>query len=79
MPSVIHGRDEFTDLPEASSATENGGTQAPYGISQHRTIVEEGGRMGVWGLAPEESFRATPSRMSENALLEHGISQRIIS
>ena len=62
MPSVIHGGDEFTDLPEAPSATENGGTQAPYGISQHRTIVEEEGEK-------DGSLEATPSRTSENARL----------
>ena len=43
MPSAIHGGDEFTDLPEAPSPTENGGTRDPYGISPHRTIVEEEG------------------------------------
>ena len=44
MPSVIHDRDEFADLQEAPSTTENGGTQALYGILQHRTtIVEEEG------------------------------------
>ena len=41
MPSIIYGGDELTDLSEAPSTTENGGTQAPYGISQHKTIVEE--------------------------------------
>ena len=47
MPSVIHGGDKLTDLPEAPSAIENGGTQTPYGISQHRSNVEvEGSRMG---------------------------------
>ena len=44
MPSVIDSGDEFADLPDA---TENGGTQALYGISQHRAIVEEGGE--GWG------------------------------
>ena len=44
MPSVFQGGDELTDLPEAPSVTENGDTQAPYGISQHRTVVEEEGR-----------------------------------
>ena len=43
MPSAIHGGDEFMDLPEAPSSTENGGTQVHYYISQHRTIVEEDG------------------------------------
>ena len=43
MPSVIQGGDEFTDLTEAPSATENGGTQVHFCITQHRTIVEEGG------------------------------------
>ena len=32
MPNEIHGGDKLTDLPEAPSATENGGTQATYGI-----------------------------------------------
>ena len=41
ISEIIHGGDEFTHLPEAPIATENGGTQAPYGISHHRTIVEE--------------------------------------
>ena len=78
MPSVIQGGDELTELPEAPSATENGGTQAPYGISQHRTIVEEEGEKGgVWGLAPESFVRTTPSRTSENALWEHGIKAAI--
>ena len=27
--------------------------------------------MGVWGLAPRKEFRAMPSRILENALLEH--------
>ena len=50
MPSVIHGGDEFTDLTEAPSVTENGGTQAHYCIFQHRTIVgkdgeKDGGRV----------------------------------
>ena len=68
MSSVIHGGDEFTDLPEVPSATENGGTQALYGISQHRTMVEEKRRrIGVWGLLPEKFFRATPSRPSKNS------------
>ena len=69
MPNVIHCGDEFTNLPEAPSATEKGGTQAPYGISQQRTIVEEGGEgWGSGGLPPEKIFTATPSRTSENAL-----------
>ena len=63
MPIISNGGDELTHLPEAPSATENGGTQVPYGISQHKTIAEEEGRMmGAWGLAPEKFFRATPSR-----------------
>ena len=41
MPRVIHGGDELTDLLEAPSATKNGDSQAPYDISQHRTIVEK--------------------------------------
>ena len=54
MPSVIHGGDESIDLLEAPSATENGGTQAPYCIPQHKAIVGEerrGRRLGVWGFA----------------------------
>ena len=51
MPSAINCRDDFIDLPEAPSATENGDTQAPYVISQNRTIEEEvGRRTGVSGL-----------------------------
>ena len=57
MPSIIHGGDEFTDLPEVPSITENGGTQAIYGISQHRTIVEERGEKGEGlGLALRNVF-----------------------
>ena len=56
MPSVIHGGDELTDLPEAPSATENGDTQAPYDISQHRTIVEEGEKDGCLGACTQKSF-----------------------
>ena len=41
MPSVIDGRDEFTGLPEALSATERGGTQTYYCTIQHRTIAGE--------------------------------------
>ena len=55
-------------LPEAPSATENGGTQAPYDISQNKTSAEEMRSMGVWGLAPRKCYRATPSRTSENAM-----------
>ena len=59
MPSVIHDEDDLTDLPEVPRATENGDTQAPYGISQHRSIVgEEGRRMGVWGLPPTKVFQS---------------------
>ena len=62
----MHGGDEFTDLPEAPSATENGGTQAPYVISQHRTIVEEEGeRGGILWLAPRNVF--SELRPLENA------------
>ena len=52
MPSVIHGIDKFTDLPVAS-ATEKGGAQSLYGISQHRTILEE--KKSFSGLRPLES------------------------
>ena len=58
MPSVIQGGDQFTDFPEAPSATENGGTQVHYGISQHRKIVEEEGEKdGGLGL-PQESLQS---------------------
>ena len=56
MPSVIHSEDEFTDLPEVASATENGGTHAPYDISQQRTILEEGEKGGCLGACPQKSF-----------------------
>ena len=73
MPSVLHGGDELTDLPEAPSATENGGTQAHYGISQHRIIAEkEGERDGGSGSLPPEKFLQS-SRTLEHALLEHGM------
>ena len=62
MPSVIHGGDEFTDLPEAPSATENGGTQTPYGISQYKTEKEEGKNDGGLGACSQKFFRATPSK-----------------
>ena len=66
MPGIIHGRDEFTDLPEATSPTEKGGTEPRYGISQHRIIVEEEGeKVGVWGLAPVKIFRATPPKLQK--------------
>ena len=57
MPSVIHGGDEFTDSPEVPSATENGGTQAHYSISQHRTVVEEDKEEdGSLGTCPQKCF-----------------------
>ena len=34
--------------------------------------------MGVWGLAPEKFLRTTPSRTSENAVLEHRVNVAII-
>ena len=34
--------------------------------------------MGVWGLAPEKFLRTTPSRTSENAILEHRVKVAII-
>ena len=41
MSSVIEDRDEFINLAEAPSTTDNWRhTKANYGISQHRTIVE---------------------------------------
>ena len=55
MPSVIQG--EFIDLPEAPSATENEGSQAPYGSSQHKTIVEEEGEKdGSLRICPQKCF-----------------------
>ena len=45
-------------------------------IAQNRTgpcVEEEGEKDGVWGLPPEAFCMATPSRTSENALLEHGV------
>ena len=72
IPGAVHGGDEVTDLQEAPSATENGGTQASYGISQHRTMVEgERERDGSGSVPPEKL--PTLSRMSEHALLEHGV------
>ena len=56
MPRVIHGRDEFTDLPEALGPTENGGTQAHYCIIQHRTVVGEKGEKNWSGGLPPEKF-----------------------
>ena len=47
MPSVIRSGDELTELPEASSASENGGIQVQYDISQQRTIPEEEGDLGA--------------------------------
>ena len=38
---VIHGRDEFADLPEAHSTLENGGTEVHGCIAHHKTIVKE--------------------------------------
>ena len=43
MPSVMQGREEFNDSPEAPSTTDNWRHTIPYGTSQHRTIVEEEG------------------------------------
>ena len=59
MPSVIHGGDDLIDLLEVPNTNENGGTKAPYDISQYRTIVEEEeGRMGVWELASSKVFQS---------------------
>ena len=72
MPSVIHGGEEFIDLPEAPSTTENEGTQAPYGISQHRTIVEEEGEKdGSVRACPQKSFSEL------RKILEHGMKTAI--
>ena len=58
MPSAIHGGDEFTDLPEAPSPTEIGGTRDPYGISPHRTIVEEEGEDGDLRVCPQKNLQS---------------------
>ena len=72
MPSVIHGGDELTDLPEAPSATENGGTTQDY--------CRRGGEGWVsGGLHPEKLFRATPSRTPENAFLQRDVGEGRIS
>ena len=61
MPSVVHGRDEFTDLPETLGPTENLGMQAHYCIIQHRTIVgEKRERNGSGGLPPENFSETHP-------------------
>ena len=61
MPSIVHGGDELTDLLEAPSATENGSTQAPYGISLHIIVEEEGEKDGGLEACPQKSFfRASP-------------------
>ena len=44
MRSIVHGGDELTNFSEAPCATESGSTRVPYGISQHRTILEEEGK-----------------------------------
>ena len=44
MQSIVHSEDELTDFSEAPYATEYGSTWVPYGISQHRTILEEEGK-----------------------------------
>ena len=65
MLSAIHGGDKFTNFPEAPSATENRGTEAPYGTSQHSTIVEKvGEKDGGLGACPQKRF-------SELRPLEH--------
>ena len=57
MPSVMHGEDEFADLLEAASTTENGGTQAYYCISQHMNIVEKDrAKDGGLGACSQKSF-----------------------
>ena len=72
MLNVIHNRDELTKLPEAPSATENSGMQAPYDTSQHRTIdyweKRRGEGLGSGGLHSVKFFSAAPSRTSDNAL-----------
>ena len=72
MLSVIHGRDEFTNLPEAPCTTENEGIQAPYGISQHRTIAEKEEKDVGLGTCRQKSFsELLPLERQENTLLEH--------
>ena len=62
MPGCSHakyvrGGDELTDLSETPSATVNEGTQAPYGMSQHKTIVKERkGKDGGLGACPRRVF-----------------------
>ena len=61
MPSVIHGADDLSTLLEAPSATENGSTQAPYGICQHMTIVEEEREKdGGLGACPRKDLELRP-------------------
>lgn len=59
-------------MPEAPSTTKNGGTQAPYGISQYRTIVEEEGEKdGGLRACPQTSY--SQLRPLEKGLLEDGM------
>ena len=46
MPSVIHFGDEFINLPDASSATENGGTNAQCRIQQKLPTTKGRGTKG---------------------------------
>ena len=42
-------------------------------VIANRTCIRSEGKLGVWGLPPENVFEATPSRTSEKALLESRI------
>ena len=65
-PSVLASYEKLL----APNASENGAPLLQY--KNAGVAKKKGGRkMGVWGLALEKLFRATPSRTSENALLEH--------
>ena len=66
--------------PEVSNASEDGGTQAHYCITQERAIVKEYWEKdrGSGGLHFERVFRSTSIGTPENALLEHGIRVAVI-
>ena len=83
MPGCSHtkyvrGGDELTDLSETPSPTVNEGTQAPYGMSQHKTIVEEKKEKDSGlGLAPEEFFQSYALQTIRKHLLENGMKAAI--